>query len=162
MKIRLLSMVMFAAALVALSGCPKQGGAASSGDSAQAGTSWVVFEVLQAGTGNGLFAQVWPRGMDDDFDSISQGQAGAETRFEGIGRREGGGYALPFQPGKTVELRLWSPGHEPQTVSVKLKKGENHVLVELKRSEVGDEQVPEHIRLDADQNMPPATSVSGT
>lgn len=160
---RVLWLSLSLAALPLLSGCPKKDGAAqTSGASAKAGAAWVVFEIYEAGTGNALSAMIWPKGMPDDSDSLVQGQAGAETRFEGIGRREGGGYAVTIVPGAQIELQVWSPEHEMQGVSFKAKKGENLVAVELKASKVDEEKVPERIRLEAMESLPGVGPVGGT
>jgi hypothetical protein len=153
------SRLLFALLPLLFLGCPKSGESNTSG---KAGASWVVFEIYEAGTGNALPATVWPQGMDDDFDNVVQGAAGAETRFEGIGRREGGGYALTFTPGSSVNLMVWSPGHELKRVEQKLRKGENLVAVELKRTVVEDDRVPERIRLDAMENLPTQGPQSGS
>lgn len=147
---------------VLLVGCPKEGGTSTSGSSGKVGLSFVVFEIYEAGTGNALPATVWPVDMPDDFDNVVQGQAGAETRFEGIGRREGGGYALVFAPGSDVSLMVWSPGHELKRHDIKVRRGENLVAVELKRTVVDDERVPERIRLDAMENLPTEGVRSGS
>ncbi len=137
-----------------LVGCPKSGDSGSSGSaSSGASDTWVVFEIYEAGTGNALSATVWPVGLPEDFDSIVQGNAGSETKFYGVGLKESG-YALTFGPGSRVSLMVWSPGHELKRVDSKLKKGENLVAVELKRTEVEDERVPERIRLEVLESLP--------
>lgn|GEM_PF-2074932 len=145
--------------LLLLTGCPKGGETSTSG---KTGASWVIFEIYEAGTGNALPATVWPQDLPDDFDNVVQGAAGAETRFEGVGRREGGEYALVFAPGGDVSLMVWSPGHELKRVEQKIRRGENLVAVELKRTVVEDERVPERIRLDAMENLPTEGPRSGS
>jgi len=135
-------------------GCPKGGGTTSSGSAEGASDSWVVFEVYEAGTGNPLSATVWPVEMPDDFDTIVQGRAGAEVRFEGIGIREGGEYALTFRSGESASVMVWSPGHELKRLDSKIKKGENLLSVELRRTEVEDQRVPERIRLEVLESLP--------
>ncbi len=137
-------------AMVFVLGCPKGGGSGTSGSGP---SSWVVFEIYEAGTGNALPATVWPVGNPDHFDNIAQGQAGSEVRFEGIGLTEDG-YTLAFGAGSEVNLMIWSPGHELKRVDAKLRKGENLVAVELKRTEVEDERVPEKIRLEVLEALP--------
>ena len=131
-------------------GCPKGGATGTSGSTP---SSWVVFEIYEAGTGNALPATVWPVGQPDDFDSIVQGQAGSDVRFEGIGLKEAG-YALHFDSGASVSLMVWSPGHELKRVDAKIKKGENLLAVELKTTAVDDERVPERIRLEVLEALP--------
>jgi len=149
--------------LILLVGCPKKGGdVASSGDAAPAEpTSWVVVEVYEAGTGNPLSATVWPSDSPDDFETIVQGEAGTSVRFEGLGRTEAG-WALPFSPGSKVSLLIWSPGHELKRVDSKIKRGENLLSVELKRTEVDDEKVPERIRLEVLESLPSEGPKSGS
>lgn len=151
-----LGLSLLAAVGMMLTGCPKGGDTTTSGSgsSKASGDSWVIFEVYEAGTGNPLEATVWPKGNDEEFDTIVQGQAGSAVRFDGIGRREDG-YALPFRPGLNATLMVWSVGHEMQAIDIrKLKKGENMVSVELKRTEVEDDAVPERIRLQVLESLP--------
>ena len=160
-----------AAALVLalIAGCPKAGGGSQSAGDAGKGASaaaadastWVVFEIYEAGTGNPLAATVWPADMPDDFDTIVQGQAGSDVRFMGIGRKESG-YALQFASGQAVALMVWSPGHELRRLDAKIKKGENLLSVELKRTEVDDERVPELIRLEVLEALPTEGPRSGS
>ena len=144
----------------ALTGCPKSGGSTTSGE-AEAAPSWIVFEVYEAGTGNPLSATVWPRDLPDDFETIVQGDAGATVRFEGLGRRDDG-WAMPFKPGAWVSLLVWSPGHELKSLDTKIKRGENLLPVELKRTEVEDEDVPERIRLEVLESLPSEGPKSGS
>lgn len=155
---------MIALALLALAGCPKSGDTTGSGETGgeEAGSpSWVVFEVYEAGTGNPLSATVWPRELPDDFETIVQGEAGATVRFEGLGRRDAG-WALAFKPGSWVSLMVWSPGHEMKRLDARLKRGENLLPVELKRTEVEDEAVPERIRLEVLESLPSEGPKSGS
>jgi len=151
------SLRIFAALLllsVACWGCPKGGGTSTSGSGSGEPDTWVVFEVYEAGTGNPLSATVWPVDMADDFDTIVQGRAGAEVRFAGIGLREGGEYALAFRAGEATSVMVWSPGHELKRLDSKIKKGENVLSVELRRTTVEDERVPERIRLEVLESLP--------
>lgn len=151
--------LIVALSLLSASGCPK-GSSATSGEQ-QAPSAWVVFDVVEAGTGNPLSASVWAPERPDDFETILQGEAGSAVRFEGIGRKSGG-YILPFEAGKSVSMVVWSPGHELETLDVKLKRGENHVAVELRKSEVEDARVPERIRLKVLEALPTEGPRSGT
>ncbi len=146
------------ALLLALAGCPK-GDAASSGSAKAA--SWLTFDVVQAGTGNPLSAMVWPDGAPEDYETVVAGEAGQSVRFEGIGRREDG-YALALKPGQWVSLRVWSPGHELSEFTMKLRRGENPVIVELVKAEVQDERVPEVIRTEVLEALPSAGPKSGS
>jgi hypothetical protein len=150
------SLVTLALLTLPLAGCPKQG-------SETAGTgpdAWVIFDVVEAGTGNPLLATVWPEGLPDAFDTIVQGEAG-QVRFDGIGK-QAQGYALDFAPGEQVTLLLWSPGHELERRQEKLKKGENRLVVELRRAEVEDARVPERIKLEVLQSLPSEGPRSGS
>lgn len=142
-----------------LTGCPKEGEVASSGSTEPA--SWVVFEVYEAGTGNPLSATVWPKDSPDHFETVVQGEAGSSVRFEGLGRT-GAGWVLPFSAGSKVTLLIWSPGHELKRVEAKLKRGENLLSVELKRTEIEDDQVPEKIRLKVLELLPSEGPKSGS
>jgi hypothetical protein len=57
---------------------------------------------------------------------------------------------------------VWSPGHEMKNVEHKLKKGENLLPVELKRTEVDDDKVPEKIRLNVLESLPTEGPKSGS
>ena len=135
-----------------LSGCPKDGGTASSGS--QEPNCSVSFEIYAAGTGNPLAATVWPVDLPDDYDNVAQGRAGAEASYQGIGRRDGGGYALPFQVGRMASMMVWSPGHELKRIDQKLKRGSNLISIELRRTEVDDDRVPERIRTEVLESLP--------
>jgi len=150
-------LIGIAALLLLLGACEKKG-AASSGDAAP--RSWLVFEVYEAGTGNGLAATVWPKDQPDDFETVVEGEAGAAVQFAGIGRREAG-YALPISPGDWINLMVWSPGHELQRVNMKVTRGENIVSVELRTTEVEDDQVPATIRLNVLEALPSQGPKSG-
>lgn len=156
-------LLMFALSL-ALSGCPKGGATTTSGDSAAVpaeSASWIVFEVFEAGSGNPLSATVWPSDLPDHFETIVQGEAGSAVKFSGLGRTEAG-WAQPFEPGKWVSLLLWSPGHELKRVEVKLRRGENLLTVELKRTEIEDSEVPDRIRLEVLESLPSEGPKSGS
>jgi hypothetical protein len=154
-----IALILFA---LALSGCPKGGSTTTSGETTEAASpSWVIFEVYEAGTGNPLSATVWPKELPDDFETIVQGEAGATVRFDGLGRRDEG-WAMPFKPGAWVSLMVWSPGHELKRLDTKLKRGENLLPVELKRTEVEDGDVPERIRLEVLESLPSEGPKSGS
>jgi len=148
-----LGVSLLAASALLLQGCPKDGASASSSGS-QGPDCSVSFEIYEAGTGNPLAATVWPVSMPDDFDNVAQGRAGTEALFSGIGRRAGGEYALPFNSGSVAELMVWSPGHELKRIDHKLKRGTNLISVELRRTEVDDERVPERIRTEVLESLP--------
>jgi len=141
-----------ASSMLMLSGCPKEGSAWSSGSAEP--NCVVSFEIYEAGTGNPLAATVWPVDLPDDYDNIAQGRAGAESSYQGIGRREGGGYALPFQAGGTASMMVWSPGHELKRIDHKLRRGGNLISIELRRTEVDDSKVPERIRTEVLESLP--------
>jgi len=147
-----MAVAMTAAAMLMLQGCPKDGAVAGSGSDQP--NCFVSFEIYEAGTGNPLPATVWPVEMPDDYDNVAQGRAGAEASFSGIGRREGGGYALQFAPGVVAALMVWSPGHELKRIDQKLRRGNNMISVELRRTEVDDERVPERIRTEVLESLP--------
>lgn len=141
-----------AASVFMLHGCPKDGATASSGS--EEPNTFVSFEIYEAGTGNPLAATVWPIDKPDDYDNVAQGRAGADHSYAGIGRREGGGYALPFAAGGVAAMMVWSPGHELKRIDHKLKKGTNLISVELRRTEVDDDRVPERIRTEVLESLP--------
>ena len=154
------ALLMVAGLVFALAGCEKTSGSAGETSGSAEPGAWLVFEVFQAGTGNGLSATVWPKDMDEDFDTVVEGEAGSSVRFEGIGRRDDG-YALPIVAGGWVNLMIWSPGHEMERVDLKVRKGENIVSVELKKTEVEDDRVPETIRLEVLEALPTQGPRSG-
>lgn len=131
-------------------GCPRGSSGNSSGSQA---ASWATFEVFEAGSGISLAATVWPQSHPDDYETIVPGQEGESARFEGIGRVEGGGYRLPIQPGD-ISLMFWSPGHELKRQDLRIRRGENHFSIELRRTEVEDDRVPERIRLEVLESLP--------
>lgn len=143
---------------LALTGCEKKTETTTSGTTEP--TAWLVFEVFEAGTGNGLSATVWPKDMPEDFDTIVEGEAGQSVRFEGIGRRDEG-FALPITVGSWINVMVWSPGHEMDRVEMKVRKGQNLVSVELKKTEIEDERVPEKIRLEVLEALPTQGPKSG-
>jgi hypothetical protein len=155
-----LGLLLLSSIALALSGCPKGGSTSSSGSSQPADT-WVVFEVVQEGSGNSLEATIWPDGSPENFETIIAGDAGAEAKFFGLGRTEEG-YAVPFQAGGRLNLRLWTPGHEMESVSLRLKKGENFLTTELKKADTEDADVPERIRTEVLNSLPSQGPKSGS
>ena len=151
-------LLVLACAALLVAGCEKSGGSTTSGSAEP--TAWLSFEVFQAGTGNGLSAMVWPKDMPEDFETVVEGEAGTAVRFEGIGRRDDG-YALPIKAGSWVNLMVWTPGHELARVDLKVRKGENLVSVELKKTEIEDERVPQVIKLEVLEALPTAGPKSG-
>jgi hypothetical protein len=147
--------------MLVLIACPKGAETATSGSQTDAGDTWVIFEVYQAGTGNSLGATVWPASQPDHFETLVEGEAGADVRFYGLGRTDEG-YSLAFEAGRKAELRIWTPGHELHAFSVKLKRGENRVITELKVAEVEDDRVPERIRIEVLQSLPSQGPKSGS
>jgi hypothetical protein len=141
-----------------LAGCPKGAGLSASGSQAATPDTWVVFEVVEAGTGNSLEATVWPSGEPQHFETIV---AGAMTRFDGLGRTDSG-YALSFKAGGMADLQIWTPGHELEVLSKRLKRGENVLIAELKVAAVQDERVPERIRTEVLQSLPSQGPKSGS
>lgn len=139
------------AAAAATPGCPRSTGPvpAASGDDAPAGACWMVLDVREAGTGNPLAAVVWSREHPEDFETLVPTAEGTTGRFEGVGRKPGGGYHVPFAPGERVSLRVWSLGHELEEIEMHLRRGENLVVVTLRPAEVDDHRIPERIRTEA-------------
>ncbi len=134
--------------LVLVVGCPRR----SSNTSGDTGAVWVSFDVSEKGSGNPLMAYVWIEGHQDDFETLMGGDGDA-VRFEGFGKT-GEGYAVQFTGNQDVTFVAWSPEHELTTVPLRLKKGENLVTVQLRKTEVEDDRVPERIRLDVLERLP--------
>jgi len=155
-----LGLLLLSSIALALSGCPKSGSTSSSGSSQPADT-WVVFEVSEAGNGNALEATVWPEGSPDHFETVIAGDAGNTVKFFGLGRTEDG-YAVPFKAGGRLNLRLWTPGHEMESVSLRLKKGENFLTATLKKADTEDADVPERIRTEVLNALPSQGPKSGS
>jgi hypothetical protein len=144
-----------------LAGCPKGAGLSASGSQAATPDTWVVFEVVEAGTGNSLEATVWPSGEPQHFETLIEGDAGAKSKFYGLGRTDSG-YALSFKAGGMADLQVWTPGHELEVLSVRLQRGENLLIAELKVAAVQDERVPERIRTEVLQSLPSQGPKSGS
>lgn len=146
---------------VFLAGCPKGAGPSTSGSQDDSPDTWVIFEVVEAGSGNSLEATVWPSGEPQHFETLVEGGAGAMTKFYGLGRTESG-YALSFKAGGMADLQIWTPGHELKVVSERLQRGENLLIVELSVAEVQDDRVPERIRTEVLQSLPSQGPKSGS
>ncbi len=150
MRVVFATLVTISLALVP-TGCPKSGSTTSSGE---APSTWAVFEVFEAGSGISLAATVWPRDFADDYETLVPGQEGEGAQFAGIGRLEDGDYRLGFEPGSEVSLMFWSPGHELKREDIRIRRGENNFTIELRRTEVEDDRVPERIRLEVLESLP--------
>jgi len=111
--------------------------------------------------GTYLEATVWPSGEPQHFETLVQGDAGATNKFYGIGRTDSG-YALSFKAGGMADLQIWTPGHNLEVLSVRLKRGENFLSVELQVAAVQDERVPERIRTEVLQSLPSQGPKSGS
>jgi len=131
----------------AICGCPKGGRPGRSGGD---GDTWVVFDVSEKGSGNPLLAYVWIEEYSDDFETLMGGET---ARFEGLGKT-GDGYVVPFVSSQEVTFVVWSPGHEMEAFDTRLKKGENLLSVQLRKTAIEDEEVPEVIRMDVLERLP--------
>ena len=147
--------------LALLLGCPKSSGPNSSGSMGKSTNTWVIFEVYQEGTGNSLEVTVWPSEQPEHFETVVEGDVGASTKFFGLGRTEQG-YGFAFQAGQRAKFQIWTPGHEMRSSSLKLKKGENRIIVELGVAEVEDGRVPERIKTEVLQSLPSQGPKSGS
>ncbi len=132
-----------------VAGCPKKTNPDTSGAT---DSIWVVFDVSEKGSGNALTAAVWVDPHRDDFETLIGGE-GEQARFNGFGKT-GNGYAVAFEPNESLTFVAWAPGHEMATVEAKLKKGENLVTIELRKTAVEDDRVPDQIRLDMLERLP--------
>jgi len=147
--------------IAALIGCPRSSEPTSSGSTGKSPDTWVVFEVSQKGTGNSLEATVWPSEQPEYFETVVEGEVGASTKFFGLGRTEQD-YGLRFEAGRKAKFQFWTPGHEMNSFSLKLRKGENRIIVELGVAEVEDGRVPERIRTEVLQSLPSQGPKSGS
>lgn len=136
--------------LLALAGCPKAG-SNTSGDAGPA--TWVVFDIYEFGSNLGLSAVVWPEDLPEAGEVVLEGSASQDIRYEGLGRTDAG-FALPFQPGATVAILVWTRGHELKRVEVELKAGANLVEVPLRAAAVPADQLPEAVRTDVLTRLP--------
>ncbi len=114
--------------------------------------TWVVFQVVQRGTGDPLSCFVWADGHQGDFETVD-GETSTEIRFAGLGRTADG-YVVTFADEPSLKILAWAPGHELGMQEVSLEQGENRVLFELRKVQVEDEAVPEEIRLEVPRLQP--------
>ncbi len=114
--------------------------------------TWVVFQVVERGTGQPLWSVVWADGHQEDFETLD-GETSTEVRFEGLGR-VADGFAVPFEPRQPLKLLAWAPGHELAVQELVPERGENRVQFELRKVEIEDERVPEEIRLEVPRFQP--------
>lgn len=143
-----------------LAGCPRTGGPAARHDGETTDDTWVVFDVVERGSGAPLLAYVWVDGYHDDFETVISG-AENEARFAGFGRGADG-YVVPFGHNQRLRFLGWSPDHEVAIHDSVLKRGENLISLELRRTEVDDERVPEQIRLDVLNRLPTEKPKTGS
>ena len=139
--------LLLLALLVLVAGCPRSRSPESSGT---AGGAWVVFDVSEKGSGTPLSAYVWVDPHQDDFETLTSAEG---VRFEGFGKT-GDGYIVDFEPNLDLSFVAWAPGHELTAVDVRLGRGENLVTIQLRRSEIEDERVPDVIRMDVLERLP--------
>jgi hypothetical protein len=141
-------LLTLAVVLVLTAGCPRR----NHNTVGDTGAVWVSFDVSEKGSGNPLMAYVWVEGLQDDFETLMGGD-GDSVRFEGFGKT-GDGYAVRFTGSLDLTFVAWSPEHELTTYPIRLKKGENLITIQLRKTEVDDERVPERIRLDVLERLP--------
>ena len=141
-----------------LTGCPRTGGGVATGGEQEPDT-WVVFDVVERGSGTPLLAYVWVEGHHEDFETVIGDDS--DARFMGFGKT-GDGYAVPFARNAPVRFIAWSPDHEVTLVDATLKRGENLVTIELRPTEIEDEKVPEEIRLDVLNRLPTEKPKTGS
>ncbi len=150
---------MFVVLAVALQGCPRKGtDTTNSGE--QEPDTWVVFDVVERGSGTPLLAYVWVDGHHEDFETVISGDD-SDARFTGFGKT-GEGYTVPFTRNAPVRFVAWSPDHEVTLADVTLRRGENLVTIELRPAEIDDELVPEEIRLDVLNRLPTEKPKTGS
>jgi hypothetical protein len=116
--------------------------------------AWVLFDVIQTGTFWPIGAAIWPADDPDAVEYVIASSAEHGTRFYGLGQREGG-YATTFAVGQSIDLRVWSPGHEIGTLGAVLRRGENRFEISLRQATVPDGALPETIRVEAGRRLPP-------
>ena len=139
-------------------GCHKSAGRPPAGN--RDSGPWVVFRVVERGTGEPLEGFVWADGYPGDFETVDSRSSSGHP-FEGLGKG-GDGYVVPFQRHHPLRLFAWSPGHELASVVLVPVRGENLVVFELFRVQVEDERVPEEIRIEVPQYQPTEGPRSGT
>ncbi len=153
--------VALAATLVATltGGCPRSGVQTTNSGSTRADV-WVSFDVVERGSGNPLQAYIWVKGSHEDFETVVSGDD-SPARFHGFGKTADG-YNIPFTVNQTVQFVAWAPEHELTTIDTKLKRGENMVYVELRKTEVEDDRVPDQIRMDVLERLPTEAPKTGS
>jgi len=152
---RIPSALCLLALLMAVAGCPRTAPPRSSGSP---GDAWVVFDVSEMGSGTPLSAYVWVDPHQDDFETLT---GAADVRFEGFGKT-GEGYVVAFGPNQDLTFVAWAPGHELTYTQTRLGRGENLVTIQLRRSEIEDERVPDVIRMDVLERLPTEKPRTGT
>jgi hypothetical protein len=145
-----LAAVLFVWIASAFLGCRHTGAVGRSVEPDQG--TWVVFQVVQRGTGQPLDCFVWADGHQEDFETL-EGESSAAIRFEGLGRTADG-FAVTFEHKQPLKLLAWASGHELGIQELVPERGENRVLFELRKVEIEDERVPEEIRLEVPQFQP--------
>ena len=143
----LIQLSVLLALVVLVTGCPRSG---TPGTSGNAGDAWVVFDVSEKGSGTPLSAYVWVDPYQEDFETLT---SAADAQFDGFGKT-GDGYTVDFGPNQDVRFVAWAPGHELTYVDLRLLRGENLVTIQLRRSEVEDDRVPDVIRMDVLERLP--------
>lgn len=148
------------ATLLLLPGCPRTTGPSTGVQGEAGGKVWVVFQVVEKGTGSPLQCFVWAQDHQDDFETVdSRDQVGA--RFYGLGLTDDG-YAVAFRPRRDVRVYAWAPEHELAWIDLHPERGENRVVFELRRVDVEDERVPEEIRIEVPRMLPKEGARTGT
>ncbi len=148
------------AALLLACGCPRAAGTPTGTSGAARGDVWVVFQVVEKGTGSPLQCFVWAQDHQADFETVDS-RAQDEVGFHGLGQA-GDGYAVAFRRRHTVRLYAWAPEHELAWVEQRLERGENRVVFELRKVEVEDQRVPEEIRIEVPRILPKEGARTGT
>ena len=158
-QVRFAMVALAVAIAVGLGACPKETGSTETSGSTDPKT-WVGFVVTEMGTGNPVVTYVWVEGHKDDFEVVAGGSESNE-RFFGFGKTETG-YVVPFGPKQTMTFHAWSDGYELATVEIRLSQGENLIPIDLRRTEIEDERVPEKIRLDMIKRLPTEKPKTGS
>ncbi len=158
-----LLLAMSLLATMALAGCPRNNGSGtnnSGSNSSGGGDSTVSFDVVEKGSGNPLQAYVWVDGHQEDFETVMSG-GDSQARFKGFGKT-GDGYTVTFSAKQSLTFMAWAPDHEMTAIDTKLKRGDNLIYVELRKTEVDDDRVPEQIRLDVLERLPTEAPKTGS
>ena len=72
------------------------------------------------------------------------------------------GYAVPFGPKQDHTFHAWADGHEMEIIETRLRQGENLITIELRKTEVQDERVPDKIRTDMLERLPTEKPKTGS